>query len=355
MGSEDKLGLNAGLSTTVEDTDIDIINLDDDSSPGLDDKLEEEANKASSVTPTSSPFGSPSNIFSTPNVQTPSTSSFFGSPTTPQQSSWNSGILGISSQPSTSGFNNYTTPSQSIWGSNNNNGWGSNNNSNPGWSWGSNNSQPFNAFNNSPGTWGWNNNTGNQKPGGGIQVIDKKIVFCSFIDTIVCSFNSFSNGRLTYINKVPSDLSDMYIRKEVLFKMSRITADTVFIIVPSELIRSLVCNTSLNQKRPEDIERDMNGVIEYLRMCVMTFMKHTISDSKYCQFLMTPNTDWRFLANLISSEVSNIKQYTNNHYDNKSMMFLGANGGANGYGMNDKMIAEHCGIDYLDTNILLNY
>jgi len=345
-----------GISTTVEDNNVedDLIIDIGDSSPGEDDKIEEELNKEKEAAK-STPFGSPSSLFSTPTVpQAPTTTGLpFGSPSANQPSSgsswnWNSGSLGINSQQSSPYSYNQQS---SIWGSNNNGSnynWGSNNNA---WSWGNNNNS-FNAFNNSPSnSWNWGNNNTQRS---NIQTIDKKIVFCSFIDTIVCSFNSFSNGRLTYINRVPSDLTDMYVRKEVLFKMSKITADVLLILVPSELIRSMVSCTSLNQKRPDDIERDIKGVTDYLRMCVMTFMKHTISDARYCQFLMTPNTDWRYLADLVSGEINSINQCTNNQYSLDKIMFLGANGGLNGYGSNDKMIAESCKIDFLDTNVLLN-
>lgn len=346
MGSED----THGISTTIVDEDDDSLL---DISPGEDDKIEEEImNKSttSSVTPTSSPFGSPSSIYNTPT--TPSTGLPFGSPSTTPQ--WNSGMFGVSNNNNSFG-SSYTPPSTSIWGTNNNSnnyGWGSNNNSSPGWSWGNNNNN-FNSFNNSS-NWGsgWGNHN-TMKPGNA-PVINKRLVFCSFFDTIVCSLGSFNNGRFTIINQVPSDISDLYIRKEVLFKMSRITADAIVIIVPREFIRGLVCNSSLNEKRGDDLERDMNTIVNYLRMGVMTYMKHTISDAKYCQFILVSDVDYRNISNIICGELQTINSVSNNFYTNDKVVFLGANGGANGYGLNDKLIAETCKIDFLDTNILLN-
>lgn len=363
LGSEDTYTAG-GISTTVtDDSDDNVLDFDvEDSSPGEDDKIEEELNKSSTTTtPSANSFGSPSSYFTVPNP--PSTpSSSFGSPTpqtTQPQSSWNPGSFGIPPQQTTFG-NAYTPPqSQSIWSSGNSNGsswWGSsNNNSNNGSWWGSNNNNSFNAFNNSPtSNWGWGSTNNQQQVKTNINLLNKKLVFCSLADTIVCSFSAFSNGRLTYINRLPVDIPDMYVRKEVLFKMSRIPADAIYIITPSEWARGLVCNTSLSQKRPEDLERDMQSVTDYLRMCVMTFMKHTISNSQYCQFLLTPNMDWRYISSLVSGEINNINQYTNNQYTSDKVVFLGTGGGSYGYGFNDKMVADTVGIEFLDTNILLN-
>ena len=356
-GSEDEFGISTTIVDNTDDSDDDIIDFED-ISPGMDDRLEEEElNKQQQMPTATLPFGNPT----TPSTSSGSTTgSIFGPPSAQQQqtNNWNPGNFGFTSNQN----NSYIPPSSSIWNSNNNNnysGWSNNNNNNSaGWSWGgSGNNNSFNAFNNSPGTgsgWGsWGVN--NSKPNNNIQTIPKKIVFCSLIDTIICSFSSFNNGRLTYINRTPSDLTDIYVRKEVLFKMSKITADVIYVLVPNEIIRGWVCSTSLSEKRPSDQPRDMACVIDYLRMCVMTFMKHTISDSRYCQFLLTPSNDYRYTSNLIAQEINRIFTATNNRYSLSDVVFLGANGGANGYGSTDKSIADACSIDFLDTNILLNY
>lgn len=344
MGSEDMNGIS---STVVDDSD-DIIDFD--TSPGEDDKIEEELNKTSTVTPTSSPFGSPSSIFNTSSTPTTTGSSTpFGSP------SWNSGMFGVNSNPN---YSTPQTPSSSIWGSGNNNNnysiWGNNNNNNnnSGWYWGNNNNynNNYNPYNNSS-NWnsGWGNNN-TQKPGNGT-IIRKNIIFCSFIDTIVSSFSSFANGRLAIINQVPANLTDMYIRKEVLFKMSRITADIVYILIPSEIIRGFINATSLSEKDPEEVERGIAIVSDYIRLCVMTYMKHTIPNLRMCQTVLVTNNDFRVVSNYVENE---IRILCNSTYKRDQIVFLGANGGANGYGAVDKMIAESCKIDFLDTNVLLS-
>jgi len=355
MQSETYTDGEKGITTTVVDDSVDDILDLEDSSPGEDDKIEEELNKTAT---TQSSFGSPSSVFTVPNPpQQPK--SPFGSPSSQP---WTPGNFGISSQP----FGGSTTQpfgqpqSQSIWNSGSSGGswWGSNNqnNNNNGSWWGANNtSTPFNSFNNSPSNgWSWGSSVNNQQVKVNINLLNKKVVFCSFVDTIICSLNSFNNGRLTYINTVPSNLSDLYVRKEVLFKMSRMPVDAMFVIVPSEIIRGLACNTSMNQKKPEDLERDMQGIIDYLRMFSMTYMKHSISDIRYCQFLLSPNIDWRYTTGIVNGEIENINKYTNNFYTKDKIVFLGTGGGSYGYSYNDKLAADAAGIDFLDTNILLN-
>ena len=357
IGSEDELGISTTVIDNTDPDDNDIIDFED-ISPGEEDRIEEELLKEEEKKmSTSTPFGSP---ISNPSPTT-TTGLPFGAPSTQQQqSSWNSGPFGINNNQ-----NNYTPPSSSIWGNNtsNNNsgwGWGSNNNS-PGWSWGSNNNNnSFNAFNNSSSGsgWSWGGSGGinnNAKPGN-IQTISKKLVFCSFIDTIVCSLsNSFMNGRLAVINRSPSDLTDIYVRKEVLFKMSKITAERVYVIIPSEVIRGWICNTSLTEKRPDDQYKDMSGIVNYLRMCLMTFMKYSIPDRKYCQFLVSSSNEIKCISSIVNQEIDKINKLEKQNYTKSDVVFLGANGGANGYGSLDKMVADTCNIDFLDTNILLNY
>ena len=355
IGSEDELGISTTVIDNTDPDDNDIIDFED-ISPGEEDRIEEELLKEEEKKmSTSTPFGSP---ISNP-TPAATTGLPFGAPSTQQQqSSWNSGPFGINNN------QNYTPPSSSIWGNNtsNNNSWGwGSNNSSPGWSWGSNNNNnSFNAFNNSSSGsgWSWGSSGGvnnNAKPGN-IQVIPKKLVFCSFIDTIVCSLsNSFINGRLAVINRSPSDLTDIYVRKEVLFKMSKITAERVYVIIPSEVIRGWICNTSLTEKRPDDQYKDMSGIVDYLRMCLMTFMKYSIPDRKYCQFLVSSSNEVKCISSIVNQEIDKINKLEKQHYTKSDVVFLGANGGANGYGSLDKMVADTCNIDFLDTNILLNY
>lgn len=356
-GSEDEFGITTTVIDNTDPDDNDIIDFED-ISPGEEDRLEEELLKEEEKKmSTSTPFGSP---ISNPSPAT-TTGLPFGAPSTQQQqqSSWNSGPFGINNNQ-----NNYTPPSSSIWGnnaSNNNNswGWGSNNNSSPGWSWGSNNNNnSFNAFNNSSSGsgWSWSGGVNNNTKPGNVQTISKKLVFCSFIDTIVCSLsNSFINGRLAVINRSPSDLTDIYIRKEVLFKMSKITAERVYVIIPSEVIRGWICNTSLTEKKPDNQYKDMLGIVGYLRMCLMTFMKYSIPDSKYCRFLVSTSNEIKCISDTVNQEIDKINKLEKQNYTKSDVVFLGANGGANGYGSLDKMVADTCNIDFLDTNILLNY
>ena len=86
----------------------------------------------------------------------------------------------------------------------------------------------------------------------------------------------------------------------------------------------------------------------------MTYMKHSISDIRYCQFLLSPNIDWRYTTGIVNGEIENINKYTNNFYTKDKIVFLGTGGGSYGYSYNDKLAADAAGIDFLDTNILLN-
>lgn len=180
---------------------------------------------------------------------------------------------------------------------------------------------------------------------------NKKILFCSLYDTIICSNYSWQNN--TFIPNTPiNNITDIYIRREVLDKLKRFIPDLIYVIAPRQFFIQLANSTSLELRmNRRQMEEDINSLTGYLRMYISSYLR--LSTSKKCQFISFDDMDYRSVSATIIDTIKNLNAGSNNNYPDNQIGYIGAFSGNNGYNPADAMIAEAARIEFIDTNILL--
>lgn len=230
-----------------------------------------------------------------------------------------------SRKPSMSFGSGFGSPSSKpTWGS----GWGDNSRQENNW-WGSGGSSQQNG--NSGGWWntgGSGNGWGGPKPGSqdGTPINrEKKVIFIDFLDGLMETYQS--NGQPGFL---PRAVYDLKPRFEVWTKLAAFNPSYVFGIVQKEFLN------------------DINGiegwsmVLESWCCCLSSFLRKQYG----CAQILMSTSIYQPKEWVIQNVLENLKK--------EDCIYIGLQSGLYNQSNQDLVVAQKCGIDYVDLNQLLN-
>lgn len=193
------------------------------------------------------------------------------------------------------------------------------------------------AWGNTGGSsWGtgssWNNNSGNSWGSWNNvkkESIDrtKKIIFCDFLDCLIETYQS--NGKPGLL---PRGVYDVRLRFEVWDKLKCFGAEKIYAVTPK---MNIITNNGIDS---------WTVLMNYVTCSLSEYLRVQYNN---CQILTQ--------SHISQSKMDLIKYAIDKSKINKSdALMIGLNSGLVGQSDSDRLVAEHCGIDYVDLGQLMS-